>query len=528
MKNSIILLFAFVMIFSSCSKSTSNLESIPKNASSVTAINLTSLIRKLDYSSMKDLKFMRAMNKEIAEENRKASRMMEDLMENPMSSGFDFLSDVYVYTLNEAEDENFVCVSIALKNKDKFKDFAKKLIRETEEDYELIEETAFEYFLMRNLAISFDDSKAVILLPINRSSRKNLDYQAEALMELSEEKQITNDENFSKFIKEKEDISFWISSNAFKGEREFRQAEKEFGFDLSDNFLSSHISFNKGQIELSSNFSLNEDLKKEMAMDIMGKGLGGKLLNYFPKEYLAIYAFSVNTDELFEAIEDEKEYDKLADQFEKMTKNSLQEFIQNLEGNVLIDVYGMRAMEIKTRYGTRTKEMPLVGAVLDFKNKEVIYDLINQMPEDFLVDFNDYFEIELPGMSPVYLAVNENELYVSNDYDGLLDYALADSPKNTLNDAEIASNLKNNASFASLNLNIANYPNNIKDMMYENMGREERKMMRIFENTAEGINVYMEDNTSARMTLDLANKDENSLNTIIKFVDDNYKSIMEL
>ena len=65
-------------------------------------------------------------------------------------------------------------------------------------------------------------------------------------------------------------------------------------------------------------------------------------------------------------------------------------------------------------------------------------------------------------------------------------------------------------------------------MMYENMGREERKMMRIFENTAEGINVYMEDNTSARMTLDLANKDENSLNTIIKFVDDNYKSIMEL
>ena len=78
-------------------------------------------------------------------------------------------------------------------------------------------EENYNYALSTSEAIwGWDEDKLVLLIATNYSSRKNLEDTIETIMELDEEDQISENEEFVNFHKNKKDISLWVSSNLMK------------------------------------------------------------------------------------------------------------------------------------------------------------------------------------------------------------------------------------------------------------------------------------------------------------------------
>ncbi len=343
----IIVLGISALFLSSCSSSPENLKVIPEETNAVSVIDIYSIIKKGKLNEISEFKFFKTLEKEIRNENKNVSKIIDDLIEDPTISGINFKTDVFAYYVDEAEDEKFISFSAEIKNQEKFAEFIEDILDELEIEFDIEKEKNYSYTLIENEAvIGWDENKAVLLIAQNYSSREHLDLEVETLMELTEKDQITANENFNNFYKNKKDISVWFSSNLFEDNYNFKKIEKEIDFDITDNYISSFLNFEDNNISLLTQFTPNSEIQKMMEEnDVWKNSFNNQLLNYFPKQSFAIASISLNPVSYYNIIEQDDDFEKIQSEFERETELDLKDLFENIKGNAVYSLFGFENVE---------------------------------------------------------------------------------------------------------------------------------------------------------------------------------------
>lgn len=381
----IIVLGISALFLSSCSSSPENLKVIPEETNAVSVIDIYSIIKKGKLNEISELKFFKTLKKEIRNESKNVSKIIDDLIEDPTISGINFKTDVFAYYVDNAEDEKFISFSAEIKNQEKFAEFIEDILDELEIEFDIEKEKNYSYTLIENEAvIGWDENKAVLLIAQNYSSKEHLDLEVETLMELTEKDQITANENFNNFYKNKKDISVWFSSNLFEDNYDFKKIEKEIDFDINDNYISSFLNFEDNNISLLTEFTPNSDIQKMMQEnEVWNNSFNKNLLNYFPKKSFATASFSINPMAFYNILEQEDDFENIQEEFESETGFDLKDLFEAFKGNVVYSLFGFENVEysyLDWGYGFNEDEAKLLdkryeiseAGYLSSKDKELL------------------------------------------------------------------------------------------------------------------------------------------------------------
>lgn len=343
----ILLLGISILFLSSCSNSPENLKVIPEETNAVSVIDIYSIIKKGKLNEIAELKFFKTFKKEIRNENKKVSKIIDNLIEDPTMSGINFKTDIFAYYVNEANDEKFISFSAEIKNQEKFAEFIENVLDKLEIEFDIEKDKNYSYTLIGNEAvIGWDESKAVLLIAENYKSRENLDLEIETLMELKEKDQITANVEFNKFYKSKKDISIWFSTNLFKDSYEFKKIEKEIDLDITDNYISSYLNFEDNNISLLTQFTANSEIQKMMEEnDVWNNSFNNQILKYFPKKHYATASISLNPMSYYNIIEQEDDFEKIQSEFERETELDLKDLFETIKGNAVYSLFGFENVE---------------------------------------------------------------------------------------------------------------------------------------------------------------------------------------
>jgi len=610
----IILLGISALFLSSCSSSPENLKVIPGGTNAVCVIDVYSIIKKGKLTEISELKFFKTFKKEIRSENKKVSKIIDNIIEDPTLSGIDFQTDVFVYYINEGQDEKYVCLSAEIKSEEKFAEFIENVLDKSDVEFDIEKEKNYSYTIVGGkVAIGWDRDKVILLTAENYKSRENLDLEIETLFELKEKDQITAKEEFNKFYSNKKDISVWLSTNLFEDNYAFKKIEKEIDFDITDNYISSYLNFDNDNISLKTQFSPNNEIQKMMdENNVWDNKFNSKLLSFFPKQNFATASISVNPISYYNILEQEDNFEKIQSEFEKGTGIDLKDLFEEIKGSVVYSLFGFENVEytytgwgygfneneaellvgkyeiskagylssedkellnqgktiqaesysrkycinIKNildnggtiemaiendskinwyvggwdygKYIETTNEefLPLMGIAIDINDSKTIKKLIDKIPEDEINKRSDYYEFTVYNRYPAYFAFNESVCFITNDKKSIK--AFKDGGYNTdnLGSSNISSDISNNNFYTFLNLNYDDYPKDLKKQLNANQNDKEKKMLKIWNDFSKSMEFKLVDKNSIEIIFNIKDNENNSLNTIISTIDDNYKSFI--
>ena len=337
----------FFLVYSFWSSSPENLKVIPKETNAVTVIDLYSMIKKGKLNEISDLNIFKTFKREIRNENKKVSKIIDNIIEDPTISGVNFTTDVFAYYVNQSNDEKFICFSAEIQNEEKFAEFIEDILDDFDIEFDIEKEEDYSYTLMENdAAIGWDEDKAVLLIAEDDNSRENLEDGIETLFGLKEKDQITANEDFNKFYSNKKDISVWFSSNLFEDSGGLEKLESEIKVDMTDNYISAYLNFGDDHISLKTEFTPNSDIQEMMKdNDVWDNSMNNELLNYFPKEQYATVSMSLNPMTFYNIFEESDDFEEIQYEFEREAQFDLQDLVESFKGNAVYSLFGFDEIE---------------------------------------------------------------------------------------------------------------------------------------------------------------------------------------
>lgn len=374
LKNSTFLFAAlFAILFSSCSSQPESLKVIPKEAYMVSSFNLYNMAKKGGLESISDFDFFKEMQKELKNEDKKASKKLKKYIENPLKLGINFKEDFFYYFSNEDDDEEFFVVTMDLISGDNFQEFFEDVLSLGDEGYDIEEEDNYKYILLDDeVLLAWDDDKAIFVFAYSYKSRENIEDFAEDIFSLKEDEQITDLEAFNSFYENRKDIGFYVSSNILENvdKRAFKEMEELTGYSLEDNTISFNLSFEEGAIRLLGNIAPNEDLhaEYEKSKEILDRKFNNKLLNFMPKNSLVAASMAGNPEKMYKRLKENKEFKEFEKQIEEEIFVDLKEIFENLEGSVIFSLSDIDKKEIEyMAYGYRFNESEAIKLDMEYK-----------------------------------------------------------------------------------------------------------------------------------------------------------------
>lgn len=343
----IILLGILTLFLSSCSNDSGNLALIPKDTGVISVIDIKAMVKKGKLEEISELNLYKTFKKELKNENKKLTKMIGSIMEDPKMTGIDFKSDAFIFYLNQGENAKYFSISIGLKNEGKFLKFIEEVMDKMEMDYSIESKNSFQYTIIGNeVAIGWDKGKAIILTAENLQSKERMDSELETLFNLKSSEQITSNKAFTDFYKNKKDLSVWVSSNSFLDNFIASQIIQEVDYDLSDNYFSLFLNFGDDNISFSTEFTPNEEIKKLMdEYDITNKSFNKELLNYFPEQSYAAMSMSMDPMAYSNLMKENKDYGQLKETFLSLTGIEPNDVFESFKGSALFSLFGFENTE---------------------------------------------------------------------------------------------------------------------------------------------------------------------------------------
>ncbi|MDG4716553.1 DUF4836 family protein [Winogradskyella marincola] len=551
-----------LVLFASCSSRPESLKAIPENTSAIAVVDVFSLYKKGNLEDLDDLEFFKTFQKEIRNEDKKVANFLEDLREDPSKTGVDFTKDVFMYYIDEGTDEKFVCVSLDLKDEEKYAEFLEDIFDKGGVDFDVEKEDLYKYIKVQNeVVFAWDSNKALIVTAQNWSSRENLELEVESLFELKVDKQIVVNKEFMSFYSNKKDVNFWVSSNILESSFYLKELEKQFDVDMTDNYISASLEFEDDRISLQGKMFPNREVREMMKRDnVWDHDFNNALLKFLPKQSFANLAMSFNPSENYKVMQEQGELESIEKEFEKEMGFELEDLIKSIEGSMVFslsnieestytyDTYKMVYNENKTRRfdastneyyyeggyeyrdttETRTKTLPVMSLVFDINSDKYLKKVIKKIPESEIEEKDDYYEVKLDGSYSGYFAFDDDTFLFTNDKKSIKAFKDGGLGSKSLSGSSKLSDFSGGGYYAYLNLNYDDYPKEVKKMIEEEQNDKEEEVFEIWTNFARGIELKMIDNFTLEFNLETKDNGKNSLQQLLELMDESFKSFSSL
>ncbi len=269
-------LFSLVLVFlASCTKSAKldeTANAIPKDAVSVTAINLPALMQKADFESVKQMDFYKDMVDSASAENA----AIADIMRDPKKSGVDFTKNIYVVQdynfLTDNHNGALAAVLLSLTDASAFE----KMLTSGKKQHKIETKDGIKYltyqgennnedgmsYAKHSEGVAWNDKMAVL-----GGHTEGGDFSA--YFKNKAEESIAKNENFTKLFGEVHDIYSYTSFDKMADNPQIKASAGMMNIDpkaLKGNFATGYADFEKGQIVSKSDYQINKELRKQWGL----------------------------------------------------------------------------------------------------------------------------------------------------------------------------------------------------------------------------------------------------------------------
>lgn len=357
-------LMAAVMMVACSSNKDKEGAFIPKDAYFVADINVASIWQKGELANAEQLGSIQMVRSALEASAPEFNNLFGNILKDPSSCGINMERNISFFMT-----EKMVGITATLKDQKTFEDFIATLNKEgdgikTEKDGSLkVINFANEFvgvYDENHLVFAFDTKSCSDL-----ESQKNY---AKSLFDLDIDESMADDENYEKYLAERQDINFYASyANILKlsGGLALSQMQslmpKETFEALEKTSIYYTLSFENGSIDINGDYiGLPDEFTKLMSQDF-----NAKLLGYMPEQTLAALTFAVKPSFLYDLISANPALKPFMS--EDTEFGSVKEIFEAFGGSFAASFYGMNG------------DTPLFAVVCDIKNATLVANIMNSL-----------------------------------------------------------------------------------------------------------------------------------------------------
>lgn len=537
----VVLFGAISLLLTSCSSTPEGLKTIPDYANFVGVIDVHSLYKKGDLQQVKNFESFKMLQKEIRSENKNLSDFIDQILENPTKTGINLKKDMFVYGVGNFQEGQAFCMSFELSDEADFSQFLQKIMQEAKLDIEIKKSEKYSYVNYMDGIVAWDKSKALIVTDVIYGNPGRPEKYASKFMSLPRSEQASENSSFKKFYQDKKDVSFWLEMENFQKQIGGASVLQEFGYDLTDSYLSLFLSFEEKHISLQTNFQPGEQYAKRLKeYDMYGKSFNKGLFNFLPKQTYITLGAAVNPQGLYKYLKDLKNFDFIEQQInENEFGFTLKEIFDGLDGSFLFSLSGFEKVrytrekfwyEYENDDETQEKELiedekllPVMGLVVDLNESQIVEKIL-RLAEDEIEKIEDYYYFLLDGKYPAYFTFNDKTFFITNSEKGIKSFKNGGLSSESLKETEMASQISKYSVYYYLNLNCDEYPELLTEELNSGGNKE---VFRIWADIFKEAEFKQKDNYSGELIIRFK-KEGNSLNTILQGIDQTSKKGLKI
>lgn len=339
----------------SCSKSSDNLaESIPAGTQTVTHINMEALIKKSNYNIFENATVKRGINMAKAMlKNESAVKLIEEFEKNSSAFGVTLNKDAYFFTKG-----SYFGLLLPVNDAKKIKESLTKFSVDAASIK--LEKGVYSFSQTAAFNVVWNDEKLLVLVQQPGLGQDTTQMSATKLLALDKKESILSDKNFEKFLKEKQDVSIYYSSNIYtdlsskldnlskspyntgaeKTPQEVAEGLKKVAEEFKGISFGSFVSFESGKIVAHTKYyyetSEAEAKLKKLTEQTTGE-ITGKYLQYISQAPIISIVANLKGAGYYQFME-KMGFSKVIDSFAKENGIDVKSLVESVNGNIVFSL----------------------------------------------------------------------------------------------------------------------------------------------------------------------------------------------
>jgi len=493
------------------------------------------LKEKGNINSISESKVYKKVIAEISDDEMADFKQFEYLFKDTKESGI-AINEEFIMFMKMVEGTPMIGFNFQVIDKAKV-DALFTIVTEKEEGLEVLKSEDISYIVNDEAIIAWNEAQLLVIAQQEMAPEALLN-SAKTLLNQSASESISSNSTYGDFYAKRKDVSFWFNYDLFLDNMPPAQQmmiTSQLPFSMKGTFFYGYISFEKGQVVAEYESIMNDEMKAFIKdYQFINDDFDTDVLKFIPKNSYANAEISLNLYDYYNMFLDmykEKQVD--TDVYTKQVEQELgvtvDDLLKSFSGEMAISLHGINMKETtgmsfeidetgeyKMVNKTEMKPELLYSAVIKYNN-DMVWDILETKAGEMgLVKQDGYYSI---SQADVYMGYVDNTLLVTNDLE-LIKKNMADgSVSPNLESTEVADYLNKFPTYLELNMDLDQYPKEIKEYI-EKQGKEESDVFLKFMSTYKRLQVIPTDIYSAKIVLELNNKDKNSLDVILHNMDD--------
>lgn len=507
----------------SCSKSKDYVEFIPDNADFVVQVNPKTLAEKGEFNSLEQYTIANNFLNQLDNATPELKALYEDIKKSPTNFGVNIISPLYIFGTKH-QGKTVVTLLMNMDNKNTFEEQLKTI-------YQSIDKKEISFITVNGFTsiegtkkpfLVWDKKKLIFIAGEFGTKQKVLDDYFNTL--IKNEIPLTNNNSFKDFLKKTQDINLWYKGNfiTYFG-KNFTSETHEL--DLSNSSWSNYISFNNDNVSFTQKFHPDPATKIQIEKRPMWKSkLNSDFFMYFPATSYANFGFAIYPKNA--RILNWKT--NFANEFLTSYGIDTQTLEDSFDGDLLFSIFDFEAKNsaVINDYFNQNKKVfrqivtPQFILAGKMKDEKFYQHIIQKLGEN-LKNEGQYYQMRINANNSLYITSKKNLLYITNNRLQLNNFIFDRVSKTNFIQSEYSNDAKNSL-FAYANLNMDDYPEEVRNFIYQQIPLGQSKSVQNMMNNFSAIKVNVTDEYSKKGQLLLKNSNKNSLAILLKLMDEIY------
>lgn len=277
-----------------------HLQLIPKDAAIVISADWKSLAKKADFEKIKQLQFYKELEAKMKEDPDDGAKKMSEIIENPLSTGINFMSQTYMAI---AMEDDAVITSLVFDIRDAG-DFEATL-KKVDSTAKIIKEDSYQYTNLDGAMLAWSEKGGMIAFE-SGFNRNEFEAYLKKIFNQPKANSIADNDHFHRMMKQAKDISIFMSGEGYSKmlaaqTMGMESLSADMGF-LSKVYSFSTMEFREDDIAMISMQESDDPTYKEW-LNSSGKGLQEQTLQMItPEKIFGCVAASVDMQKMYEMV----------------------------------------------------------------------------------------------------------------------------------------------------------------------------------------------------------------------------------
>jgi hypothetical protein len=191
---------------------------------------------------------------------------------------------------------------------------------------------------------------------------------------------------------------------------------------------------------------------------------------------------------------------------EALNEPEVATILNGLGGDVIFSLYG---------FADSPMSLPLLGLSFTVKSEADFQKLLALLPPGISKNKGDHYQLDL-GLAASYIAYKDNRVFVTADEKSMTTFLSGGNSKNIGTNTAIGAAIANSPSLFYLNLNLDDYPKDIRDLLrLSRLDKDAMAAIGLFKD----FSAYMNSKYNMQMSLKFKSSKDNPLKQLVKLID---------